>query len=716
MYSFLGNHMKSRKIENCPQMVCHKYLIDFPFLLISSSSSHNRQSSQQLGSHGSDQSKKDKMSQRHHSVPSLEVKETNTVYKDYDPNTGNKMINKYMLVKELGRGVHGKVKLGKDMETGEFVAIKVVDRVTRRRLGQRNNDLTNEQKIRKEIAIMKKCIHPHVVRLKEVIDNPMSRKIYMVIEYMEGGEIQWKDENDQPIMNISNARRIFRDVVLGLEYLHHQGIIHRDIKPANLLFTGDHVVKISDFGVSHFNQRTLASQGKNQIHTSEDTDLAKTAGSPAFFAPELCFSGDLTRDLSPASIISENASNSSESKLQSINMRAQRPPITKAIDIWALGVTLYCFVFGRCPFIADTEFELFFNVIPRQPLEFPKDIPISDDLKDLFMKLLEKDPNKRITLEEVKKHPWVIADLTNPEKWREETDPKKYKAVTVTEEEVKSAYTLKDRLKKKIRKISLSLGNLTKGSLSKRSKSISESSSPIDSPVNSPFIPRHYSSTTPPSPINIFPPDKNQTLQVFQRHSIYGSSFPETYARQRQKDIENYIEEDSPSLSSSSSRSTIVTNSQQWDRAEHNLPRQLAIKRRSNNSHSSLSKSWIYNPNEDSINDENVVVAQDKNFEHDSLSNNKSRTDNGKNKHLSMVIGTNQTLPVNKMSSLVPSSPIDHGLETTSRENIEILDTMDSDEEDVGVVFGGNASRGWYTSQVQNTLNDTNDSNNVNTL
>ena len=113
----------------------------------------------------------------------------------------------------------------------------------------------------------------------------------------------------------------------------------------------------------------------------------------------------MTLDLPPASIISENASDSTESKPHSnnvTNIRAQRPPITKAIDIWALGVTLYCFIFGRCPFIADTEFELFFNVIPKQPLEFPKNIPISDDLRDLLMKLLEKDPNKRITLEEVK--------------------------------------------------------------------------------------------------------------------------------------------------------------------------------------------------------------------------------------------------------------------------------------------------------------------------
>ncbi|CAG8653468.1 6594_t:CDS:10 [Funneliformis mosseae] len=664
------------------------------FSFFGSHSNHSRQSSQQLSSHGNDYSKKDKIIHRHSFTPSIEVKETNTMYKDYDPNTGNKIINKYMLVRELGRGVHGKVKLGKDMEFGEWVV-------------RQRNDLTNEQKIRKEIAILKKCIHPHVVRLKEVIDDPMSRKIYMVIEYMEGGEIQWKDEYDRPIMSVERARQIFRDVVLGLEYLHHQGIIHRDIKPANLLLTGDNVVKISDFGVSHFSQKksTLTLRGKHQTKTSEDSDLAKTAGSPAFFAPELCFPGDLTQDMSSASIISDNASyssdHSSESNSQSnnaINMRTQRPPKTKAIDIWALGVTLYCFIFGRCPFIADTEFELFFNVIPKQPLGFPEGIPVSDDLRDLLMKLLEKNPKNRITLEEVKKHPWVVADIPNPEKWREETDPKRYKAVTVTDEEVKSAYTLKDRLKKKFRKISLSLGNLTIGNLRKRSKSISEGLSSLGSPIYSHKT--HYQSSS--SPINILPSDENQTLQVaHQRHqSLYGSSFPEIYARQKHKDIENYVDDD--------------TNSQQWDKAEYYLSRnsrQFAMKRLSNNSHSSLSKSWIY----DGEDKEENIIVQDKNIEHDSLNHNKSRTDNGKNKYLMVINRPNPNLSnnINTTNTLVQPSQTDQGLETTSRENIEILDTMDSDEED-GVVFGANASRGWYTPQVLNphTSNDPNNSNN----
>lgn len=105
-----------------------------------------------------------------------------------------------------------------------------------------------------------------------------------------------------------------------------------------------------------------------------EKDLAETAGTPAFFAPELCYAGDTN---------------------------GKRPLTSKAIDVWALGVTLYCFIFGQCPFLASTEFELF-DTIPTQPLTFPPNQQIDEDLKDLFTKLLEKNPEKRITLNKVK--------------------------------------------------------------------------------------------------------------------------------------------------------------------------------------------------------------------------------------------------------------------------------------------------------------------------
>ena len=114
------------------------------------------------------------------SSTSHHVTETHHITKDYDQRTGAKTINRYEFLETIGRGVHGKVKLARDIETGESVAIKIVNRVTRKRLG-RWDPMEAEQKIRREIAIMKKCIHPNVVVLREVMDDPNSKKIYLGI-------------------------------------------------------------------------------------------------------------------------------------------------------------------------------------------------------------------------------------------------------------------------------------------------------------------------------------------------------------------------------------------------------------------------------------------------------------------------------------------------------------------------------------------------------
>jgi len=114
--------------------------------------------------------------------------------------------------------------------------------------------------------------------------------------------------------------------------VHYQGIVHRDIKPANLLVTNDNHLKISDFGVSYITQNT----------NEDGTALSKTAGSPAFFAPEMCCTED------------------SPSK-----------PISKMIDLWALGATLYCFMFGRTPFWGENEFDLYEHIIHDPYLKKP---------------------------------------------------------------------------------------------------------------------------------------------------------------------------------------------------------------------------------------------------------------------------------------------------------------------------------------------------------
>ena len=84
-------------------------------------------------------------------------------------------------------------------------------------------------KIRREIAILKKCRHPHVVGLKEVINDAASDKIYLILEYMPGGEVVWltADDPPQPAMSIQEAQSVFRDMVSGICYLHANGILHR---------------------------------------------------------------------------------------------------------------------------------------------------------------------------------------------------------------------------------------------------------------------------------------------------------------------------------------------------------------------------------------------------------------------------------------------------------------------------------------------------------
>jgi [calcium/calmodulin-dependent protein kinase] kinase len=126
-----------------------------------------------------------------------------------------------------------------------------------------------------------------------------------------------------PLMTIHGAWEAFKDTVLGLEYLHYQNVIHRDIKPANLLVTKEHRIKISDFGVSYLGrQKTdegFGDQSETEVHEEDEAiELAKTVGTPAFYAPELCRT----------------------------DFSAETPHIDGGIDVWALGVTLYCLIYG----------------------------------------------------------------------------------------------------------------------------------------------------------------------------------------------------------------------------------------------------------------------------------------------------------------------------------------------------------------------------------
>uniref|UniRef100_A0A8C2ELJ6 Calcium/calmodulin-dependent protein kinase kinase 1, alpha a n=1 Tax=Cyprinus carpio TaxID=7962 RepID=A0A8C2ELJ6_CYPCA len=238
------------------------------------------------------------------------------------------------------------------------------------------------ERVYQEIAILKKLDHLNIVKLVEVLDDPAEDNLHMGIPVMEV-------PSDNPFSE-DQARHYFRDIVLGIEYLHYQKIVHRDIKPSNLLLGDDGHVKIADFGVS------------NQFE-GNDALLSSTAGTPAFMAPET---------------LSDNRKSFSG----------------KALDVWAMGVTLYCFVYGKCPCIDEYILALH-SKIKSKPVEFPELPAISEGLKNLVSEMLDKNPDTRITIPEIKVDPWVTQNGTDPLPLEEEHCT----VVEVTEEEVQNS-------------------------------------------------------------------------------------------------------------------------------------------------------------------------------------------------------------------------------------------------------------------------------------
>ncbi|XP_061733338.1 calcium/calmodulin-dependent protein kinase kinase 1-like [Nerophis ophidion] len=318
-------------------------------------------------------------------------------------------LNQYKLKKEIGKGSYGVVKLAYNEDSEQYYAMKVVSKKRLmkqygflRRLPPQGADSQQQEgafpkavmpleKIYQEIAILKKLYHPNVVNLVEVLDDPDEDGLHMAFELMTKGPVM-EVPTDDPLTE-EQARFYFRDVVLGTEYLHYNRIIHRDIKPSNLLLGDDGHVKIADFGVSNEFEGT-------------DALLSSSAGTPAFMAPE--------------------------------TMTDQEQGFSgKALDVWAMGVTLYCFVYGKCPFYDEYIVSLH-NKIKNKPVEFPENPSVSVELKHLIEKMLDKNPETRITIPEIKLNPWVTEGGDSPLPLEEEHCT----AVNVTEEEVQNSVTL----------------------------------------------------------------------------------------------------------------------------------------------------------------------------------------------------------------------------------------------------------------------------------
>ncbi|GKV28831.1 hypothetical protein SLEP1_g37826 [Rubroshorea leprosula] len=207
---------------------------------------------------------------------------------------------------------------------------------------------------------MKSLEHPNIVNLVEVIDDLNTDHFYMVLEYVEG---KWVCEGfgDTRGIGEDTARKYLRDIVSGLMYLHAHNIVHGDIKPDNLLITSAGTVKIGDFSVS-------------QVVEDGDDELRRSPGTPVFTAPECCLG--LTYH-------------------------------GKDADTWAVGITLYCMIFGKYPFLGETLQDTYDKIV-NNPLRLPDDM--NPELRNLLEGLLCKDPRQRITLNDTAEHTWVVGE------------------------------------------------------------------------------------------------------------------------------------------------------------------------------------------------------------------------------------------------------------------------------------------------------------------
>jgi serine/threonine protein kinase len=162
-------------------------------------------------------------------------------------------VGKYLLFETLGEGAFGKVKLGVHEETGEQVAVKIMDKSCIKAQEMTMN-------VRREIAIMKALKHPNIVNLRCVLTS--NSKLYIVMDVVTGGELFTKILNEGKLEE-NVARSYFQQLIDGVDYCHRRGVCHRDLKPENLLIdetVTPAILKITDFGLSAFRATDTAEE------------------------------------------------------------------------------------------------------------------------------------------------------------------------------------------------------------------------------------------------------------------------------------------------------------------------------------------------------------------------------------------------------------------------------------------------------------------------
>nr|AML77797.1 putative LOV domain-containing protein [Ruscus sp. BC-2016] len=300
-------------------------------------------------------------------------------------------------IKPLGSGDTGSVHLVELLETGEYFAMKAMDK----------NVMLNRNKVHRACAereILDLLDHPFVPTLYTSFQTKMH--ICLVTDYCPGGELfSLLDRQPQKVIKEDAVRFYAAEVLVALEYLHCQGIIYRDLKPENILLQRDGHISLTDFDLS------CLTSCRPQLLLPHSVDMKKQKKGwmpPIFIAEPVRASNSFvgTEEYIAPEIITGAGH-------------------TSAVDWWALGILLYEMIYGYTPFRGKTRQKTFANILHKD-LKFPGDISVSLPARQLMYRLLHRDPKNRLGscegANEIKQHPffhgihWALVRCMSPPK------------------------------------------------------------------------------------------------------------------------------------------------------------------------------------------------------------------------------------------------------------------------------------------------------------
>eukprot|EP00002_Diphylleia_rotans_P026210 TRINITY_DN5214_c0_g1_i2.p1 TRINITY_DN5214_c0_g1~~TRINITY_DN5214_c0_g1_i2.p1 ORF type:complete len:426 (-),score=87.43 TRINITY_DN5214_c0_g1_i2:74-1351(-) len=262
-----------------------------------------------------------------------------------------KVVGPYNVGKTIGSGSTGKVKLGTHSMDGSKVAIKML------RKDSVNLKPSMRKKVEREIAILKLIDHPHVLKLVDVYETDLF--LFIILEHVEGGEL-FDYLVSKSKLPLHEALHFFQQIIMGLEYCQSLMICHRDLKPENLLLDLRGNIKIADFGMASLNPKGSL--------------LQTSCGSPHYASPQV---------------------------VQGIKYNGMQS------DIWSCGVILYALVFGKLPF-DDSNIKRLLAKVKSGVFHIPEDT--EPFVRDLITRMIVVDPDQRITIDEIKRHPWFTSN------------------------------------------------------------------------------------------------------------------------------------------------------------------------------------------------------------------------------------------------------------------------------------------------------------------